>query len=380
MKNSEEIKNSSTEQGTLQKRRDSNLELFRILTMLLIVAHHYVVNSGLTAPDGPIFANPLSADSIYLLLIGAWGKIGINCFVLITGYFMCKSEITATKFVKLLFEIMFYKITIGLIFFISDYQPFEWKSFLKLFVPITAVQQDFVGCFILFFLFIPFLNVLIRNLDERKHIYLLIMCSITYILFGTVHRVDMNYVSWFMVLYIISSYIRLYPKKWMLNLKLCGLMLLLTVVLSAISVLVCTWLGIKMGKNVPFYFVTDSNALLAVITGIFAFLFFKNLKLPYNSFINAVASTTFGVLLIHANSDTMRQWLWKDTLDNVGHYGNTFYPIISVLVVFTICVIIDYVVKNTVEKAFVTLWSKETERFSLWWKNKEEKIFSNVNA
>jgi len=43
-------------------------------------------------------------------------------------------------------------------------------------------------------------------------------------------------------------------------------------------------------------------------------------------------------------------------------------------------VIVDYVVKNTVEKAFVTLWSKETERFSLWWKNKEEKIFSNVNA
>lgn len=29
------------------KKRDSNLELFRIITMLLIVAHHYVVNSGL---------------------------------------------------------------------------------------------------------------------------------------------------------------------------------------------------------------------------------------------------------------------------------------------------------------------------------------------
>ncbi len=71
-----------------KKLRDSNLELFRIITMLLIVAHHYVVNSGLTAPDGPIFAEPLSSDSLYLLLIGAWGKIGINCFVLITGYFI----------------------------------------------------------------------------------------------------------------------------------------------------------------------------------------------------------------------------------------------------------------------------------------------------
>ena len=27
--------------------RSSNIELFRILSMLMIVAHHYVVNSGL---------------------------------------------------------------------------------------------------------------------------------------------------------------------------------------------------------------------------------------------------------------------------------------------------------------------------------------------
>lgn len=31
--------------GGTSKPRNTNLELFRILTMLLIVAHHYVVNS-----------------------------------------------------------------------------------------------------------------------------------------------------------------------------------------------------------------------------------------------------------------------------------------------------------------------------------------------
>ena len=30
-----------------RKERNSNLELYRIIVMLLIVAHHYVVNSGL---------------------------------------------------------------------------------------------------------------------------------------------------------------------------------------------------------------------------------------------------------------------------------------------------------------------------------------------
>ncbi len=259
---------------------------------------------------------------------------------------------------------MFYKIVIGLIFILSGYQPFEWKSFLKLFVPITEIKRDFVACFILFFLFIPFLNILLRNLDERKHIYLLIICSLTYILFGTVHQLEMNYVSWFMVLYIISSYIRFYPKKWMTNQRCCGLMLLLMVIMSVISVLGCTWLGVKLGKNIPYYFVSDSWVLLAVLTGVFGFLFFRNLKLTYNGFINAVASTTFGVLLIHANSETMRQWLWKETLDNVGHYGMPLYVICCVVGVFVVCSMIDYLRIKLIEKPFLRCWDRLYKQYS----------------
>ena len=74
--------------------RNSNLELLRIITMLLIVAHHYVVNSGLFQIGGPIKSDLMSLKSMFLLVFGAWGKIGINAFVLITGYFMCTSDIT----------------------------------------------------------------------------------------------------------------------------------------------------------------------------------------------------------------------------------------------------------------------------------------------
>ncbi len=79
----------------------SNLELYRIIVMLLIVAHHYVVNSGLMEV---MMSQPTSGKSIFLSLFGMWGKTGINCFVLITGYFMCRSEITLRKFLKLLLE------------------------------------------------------------------------------------------------------------------------------------------------------------------------------------------------------------------------------------------------------------------------------------
>ena len=99
-----------------KKQRSSNLELYRIICMLMIVAHHFVVNSGLTADGGILDMYPNSANTIFLRLFGAWGKTGINCFMLITGYFMCTSKITFRKYLKLLLQVYFYKLLFFAIF------------------------------------------------------------------------------------------------------------------------------------------------------------------------------------------------------------------------------------------------------------------------
>lgn len=152
------------------KQRQSNLELFRIILMLAIIAHHYVVNSGLA---DTIASNPTSKQSIFLLLFGAWGKTGINCFLMITGYFMCKSNITLKKFLKLLLEVEFYKIIFGILFILGGYIPVNIKSIAKIILPITSINSGFASCFLLFFLCIPFLNVLINSLDKKNmHNYL----------------------------------------------------------------------------------------------------------------------------------------------------------------------------------------------------------------
>ena len=67
--------------------------------------------------------------------------------------------------------------------------------------------------------------------------------------------------------------------------------------------------------------------------------------MKYYPWINVLGATTFGVLLIHANSDTMRQWLWRDMLDNAGHYVSghvVMHACLSVLGVFMVCALIDY--------------------------------------
>ena len=114
------------------QKRSSNFELYRIICMLMIVAHHFVVNSGLSSGEGPMNTFPTAANTLFLWLFGMWGKTGINCFLLITGYFMCKSTISLKKFIKLLLWIYFYKIIIFCIF-ISFFSKFAWSCIFTVF-------------------------------------------------------------------------------------------------------------------------------------------------------------------------------------------------------------------------------------------------------
>lgn len=50
--------------------RSSNFELFRIILMLLIIAHHYTVNSGLTQLYN---FEDITANMIFLQIFGMFG-------------------------------------------------------------------------------------------------------------------------------------------------------------------------------------------------------------------------------------------------------------------------------------------------------------------
>lgn len=215
-------------------------------------------------------------------------------------------------------------------------------------------------------------------MTERNHLCLLLLMGFTYIFFGTAHTVTFNYVTWFCVLYFIASYVRLYPKKWTSSARICGVLLLISISVSAASIICCAKLGLP-----EYFFVTDSNTLLAVLVGVFGFLFFKNIRIPNSKIINTVAASTFGVLCIHANSNAMRQWLWKDILDNVGNYSSPLMPVHaigSVICIFAVCVIIDMIRIRFIEKPFFIFWDKHWDSFSSKFKIMADKIFKKMNV
>jgi len=332
------------------RERNSNLKLYRIICMFLIVCHHYVVSSGLL---DKLYDNPLSNYSIFYYLFGMWGKTGINCFVMITGYFMCRSNITKMKFLKLVIQILFYNIVIYSIFITTGYVNFNFKELIDTIWFIHGINGSFVPEFIMFYLCIPFLNALVHNISKRQHqllICLLVSLYSIHALPFLMYQVKFNYVSWFCILYFISSYIRLYPSRYYD--KKTWLWATLSIVCIAFSVLTVIW-QLNKGMSWPYNYVCDSNQILPVLTGFSTFILFKDLPIPQNRIINNIAATTFGILLIHANSDLMRQWLWKDVVDCVGNYNNIMYGVCSCAVVFLICSLLEFIRIKTMEPYYL---------------------------
>lgn len=349
--------------------RKSNIELYRILVMLSIIAHHYVVNSGVE--EMLSYDNIYDWRSVFTWLFGMWGKTGINCFVLITGYYMCQSQITIRKFLKLLLEVEFYSVVIYGIFLAFGRETLSATRLFHVLCPITEFRSGFISCFLCFYLFIPFLNILIRNMSKREHLSLIGLCLLFFTIWDLLPGVEMvGYTVWFGVIYVIGAYLRLYSiENKAVNFLIGGngVGTLICVLLSLGSVLLtmqmrhwglCHWW--------PMHWVSDSDAPLAVLTSVSLFNYFRQVQIPQSKLINALGASSFGVLCIHAASDAMRGWLWHDIVDCVGHYSYWWMPMCafaSVISIYVVCTIIDRIRVYVIERPFFCIYDSVVSRY-----------------
>lgn len=308
--------------------------------MFFIIAHHYLVLSGLSEY---ISLYPTGKRSLFLILFGMWGKMGSNCFVLITGYFMCKSKISMEKFLKLLLEYEFYKIIEYGIFVLVGFEQLSPDTAIRVVLPIINVGSNFVDCYLIFYLFIPFINILIQNMNEKQHRNLLFLCVGIYSILAALSEkyinVTLNMVTWFICLYIVAAYIRLYPRPRFENVKLW---LLLS--LGAITVTVIDVLYRQLHGREYWWYLNDCNKPLAFLVALCLFMVFRNLRIPQSKLINICGRSCFGVLLIHSGTAVVQKWLWGGLARNVDYYFSPYMPlhaIFWVVFVFIICVAID---------------------------------------
>ena len=157
---------------------------------------------------------------------------------------------------------------------------------------------------------------------------------------------QLEWIGWYITMYFVGAYIRLYPMPWFNNKKIVVGGTILLFIIAVLSLWGITFLSryVDQMKNFQ-YMVVDSHKILAFMISVFLFLLFVyHVKIGYSKVINTMALATFGVLLIHNHSDAMSVFLWKDIFKNY-QYVNTPYCALHfvgvVLAVYGICVVVD---------------------------------------
>jgi len=306
---------------TTPKTRSSNLELLRIICMLFIIAHHFGVHSD--------FAGVLGFNSFVVSVFKSCGKLAVNTFVLITGYFTVNSRFKIKKLINIISLTVFYNVIIYITVTLSTGSSIKFIELVKSFFPIRYNSYWFVTCFIAMLLLSPFINKLIHALTHVQHIILIVLLVLMQ---AYVPSIDSYFAfsetAWFITLYLIGAYLHKYPNKITSS----------TLITGIFTTVFCT---VVMLWNKT----TSLKDLFCLTASVSLFCLFNSFSIGCIKPINFIAKTTFGIYIIHDNR-LIRPLLWNKILSAPAHASlDSFWLFapVAVLTVFVCCMLIEFI-------------------------------------
>ena len=334
----------------INEERDIGLELLRIISMLMIILLHSIDHSGL-------LGNLVSGSMLYWYewFIYAMVQVCVNCFVLISGYFLIKSRFRFEKLAMLWIEVIFYAFIIKLVMMALGEIPFSITSLISCFVPILTGRYWFVTIYFGMYLLSPFLNISVKSMSKRQHTSLIIVLFLLFSVMGSIYPsfLGMNSgggwgLAWFIVLYIIAAYLRLYYKPNGKSSKP-----IIVFVTAPILMTCALWGTNKLGIEILSSIVNNwwkYDSMFVLIASIALFVIFLNRpkELKHNKIkkiIIRMSSATFGVYLIHAHANICTELMWQriGMVSNLDKLWFPLYQIVVVIVIFLTCAMVDIV-------------------------------------
>lgn len=349
-----------------EKKRQSNFELLRIVSMLMIIGHHLASHGGLSFDSQHITANRLWTQ---FLMYG--GHIGLDAFVLISGYFMVEEKsFKLTKIVRMWLMMLTYSIVIYYITKSVNETVYHKELRDFVFLPINNEFWGFASAYFVLMIFAPFINVLLNKISKNAYRVMLVTILILWSIVPTVSKYSFggNYFTWLAALYSIAGYIKLYPEDFSRGKSFYRKWMFILWGLSFLSAVVLDLLGFKFAKCAEYatHF-SGMQHINIVLTAVCMFLTFMEVSVGKNGYskaVNLVASTTFAVYLIH-DDYFLRDWLWGTVFNNTDKTANWWFipeTVGEIIVIFAGCMVIELVRQNLLEKYYMKGISKLLEK------------------
>lgn len=338
--------------------RQSNMELLRIVSMMMIILHHYADHGGFVFENGEITFN-----RIFLQFVHLFGKIGICLFVLISGYFLVESAFTWKKVVKLILEVQFYcLLSFGFTVAIGTTEFTVRRAFMSLF-PVSTSLYWFVTTYMVLYILSPYLNIMIRHLTKGQHLRLIGFLVLIWSLIPTFLQLDICYsqLGWFVLLYLSAAYVRLHAQEWWI-VKFGKLRwFLLAFGLIFLTVLVLDYFEYAIPEfAVDMEYFGGQNKITTYLCALLGFMSFVNMQVKPSRLINTVAASTFGIYLIHDNPFISRE-LWTEWINTDALIDSRRlmpHVVLTAAVIFCACSLFDLLRRRFLEKPAMEIVDK----------------------
>ena len=151
----------------MNKKRNANMELLRILSMLMVTMLHALGKSELLMPlEGEIPGNAWIAWALEALSIGA-----VNIFMLISGYFLVKAEFKLSRLLEIICQVCFYALGAFGIFYLLGLTTAGERDLYHLLHYIFPVHMNvywFITSYVVIYALLPVLSTGIRGLEKKQ--------------------------------------------------------------------------------------------------------------------------------------------------------------------------------------------------------------------
>ncbi|WP_084127806.1 acyltransferase [Demequina sp. NBRC 110055] len=331
--------------------RNARIEALRIVAMLGIVGHHYVVHGGVQDHTQS------GSSAVFLAALGSYGKWGVDLFVLVSAYFFDRRPARGKSLSSVYSQVLPASWLI-LIAAAAAGMTVSGADIREALFPVLFDEYWFVTTFVILVLIAPYLSLLLDHLTVRQQQRLLLAGFILWSVLTLLDRVnnDLSDLAWFAYLYLLGAYIRRHPiqgdaRAWAITASAA------LVLLAAVPTLL-VGVGVARGATpgdlgwlMDTYASDESPFSLAAAVAVLVWAIKAR---PWNSrVVNYWAAAAFGVYLIHDNP-LVRRVLWSDIVDTTSAAGQWWLPlhaVIATVAVYVACSVIIFALQPTVFRA-----------------------------
>ena len=330
----------------MSNRRNTNIELLRILSMMMIIAGHFAGQGGL------LDTSEKTISRLVICVFGSGQRIAINLFLIISVWFLVDQEFKAIRIIKIWLEVLFYTVLITVIVQVFI-EPVSIKDFIQAFMPFLGRPLWFASAYIALLLLSPFLKK-VTELPPKQHGSLVIVLGIITCVLPTIATEMDNYlcaVIWFCFVYILVGYYKHYVHPTKINAYLClAVGIALYIGMSSFTALNFDSKILVRAQLICSRFLHDFKTIPNVFISFCVFFGFINMKPRYSKFVNELAAGSFAVYIIH-QTPVFYPILWR-TLINSGLFDGkklAFSFLIAVPMIYLLFSTIDEIRRKKIE-------------------------------